>query len=225
MEALLFSSPVESVIKCKMMHVQKTRTGFNRLRKPLVVCLDLGSFRGYPYYRFSVNTWAQMNLCVYDVTMDTDNTIRCLERADAVYIPGGNTFLHNALAKYYRNKKGQSVFDALKKKCSDSNFLYMGSSAGAIMGCPDIDIARFADPDMIGDEHLDGLNIVDFYIKPHFDGWIKDVPTFKNFAKMSQKTVIGLYEGSYVEVSGKNVEIHGKYHCIDGGSAVFVENA
>lgn len=224
MNALLFSSPVKAAISNRMEETRHERGLFEKIKKPIVVCLDLALYNRLPYPRFEIGKWVNVNFCAKDVLDKTNDVCHFLERANAVCIPGGNTFLHNAFVKYSYSRDVNSVFDVLKRKCQEPNFLYMGTSAGAILGCPDIEIARFADTDIIGDKHLDGLNLVDFYIKPHFDAWIKDVPTFKKFAKNTGKTVVGLFEGSYVEISGNSTKILGQHYIITGESAKWVHN-
>lgn len=128
-----------------------------------------------------------------------------LEEADAIYLPGGNTFgflcmlqCRNAipkLRKFY--ERGGSFF---------------GSSAGSILMGPSIAIASFADENYFGLTDLEGLGFVDFAIKPHWDWWATHETMFRNFSKMTKTPLFGLREGQgiIVDEDGKRTFIGGK---------------
>ncbi|WP_455682406.1 Type 1 glutamine amidotransferase-like domain-containing protein [Thomasclavelia sp.] len=89
-----------------------------------------------------------------------------LTKNDYIYIAGGNTFF---------------LLQELKRTCADKVIiqeinkgkLYIGESAGAIIITPDIGYsAEMDDPAKASDlKDYIGLNLIDFYIVPHFNNW------------------------------------------------------
>jgi dipeptidase E len=80
-----------------------------------------------------------------------------------IYVCGGNTF---KLMKYV----AQSNFKDEVIKCLDRGGLYIGTSAGSIIVTPTIRIAGEIDPDenSVNLTNLEGMNLVDFEILPHY---------------------------------------------------------
>lgn len=121
-----------------------------------------------------------------------------IEKADVIYIQGGNTFELLAMMKI------RDVLPALRYFVDRGGTL-MGSSAGGIVMCPDISIAGFADQNYLNLKDLKALNLVNFYVKPHWDMWAPKGELFDKFANEKQAPVIGLreWQGIIVYENGK----------------------
>lgn len=110
-----------------------------------------------------------MGLAVDELEVSTApyETIKSrLEQNDIIYITGGNTFF--LLQELKRTGADKLLVQEIKK-----GKLYIGESAGAIVAAPDIGYSAEMDcpekaPDLKG---YSGLNLVDFYIVPHYKNW------------------------------------------------------
>ena len=86
-----------------------------------------------------------------------------LSEAKIVFISGGNTFY------LLQELKRKNLTSYLKEKI-ENGLLYIGESAGSVIAAPDIEYASIVDDKTLATELDDyvGLNLVDFYIVPHF---------------------------------------------------------
>ena len=87
-----------------------------------------------------------------------------LSEAKIVFISGGNTFYS------LQELKRKNLITYLKERI-ENGLLYIGESAGSVIAAPDIEYASVIDDKTVATE-LDGyagLNLVDFYIVPHFE--------------------------------------------------------
>jgi len=80
---------------------------------------------------------------------------------DVMYVCGGNTF-------YLLTKIRETGFNDLIKEFILDNKLYFGVSAGSIIVCPNIDICSPFDENVTNIQDLNALNIIDFFISPHY---------------------------------------------------------
>ena len=87
-----------------------------------------------------------------------------LSEAKAVFISGGNTFY------LLQELKRKNLTSYLKERI-ENGLLYIGESAGSVIAAPDIEYASIVDDKTLATELDDytGLNLVDFYIVPHFE--------------------------------------------------------
>ena len=87
-----------------------------------------------------------------------------LSEAKAVFISGGNTFY------LLQELKRKNLTSYLKERI-ENGLLYIGESAGSVIAAPDIEYASVIDDKTVATELNDytGLNLVDFYIVPHFE--------------------------------------------------------
>ena len=87
-----------------------------------------------------------------------------LSEAKIVFISGGNTFY------LLQELKRKNLITYLKERI-ENGLLYIGESVGSVIAAPDIEYASVIDDKTVATE-LDGyagLNLVDFYIVPHFE--------------------------------------------------------
>ncbi|WP_459825005.1 Type 1 glutamine amidotransferase-like domain-containing protein [Campylobacter concisus] len=91
-----------------------------------------------------------------------DNKILAtINECDIIYISGGNTFyLLNELRK---SRVWQAIKNAVK-----AGKIYIGESAGAVVAAPDTRYATPMDENSVNVSDFTGLNLVDFFIVPHF---------------------------------------------------------
>ena len=87
-----------------------------------------------------------------------------LSEAKIVFISGGNTFY------LLQELKRKNLISYLKERI-ENGLLYIGESAGSVIAAPDIEYASIVDDKTLATELDDytGLNLVDFYIVPHFE--------------------------------------------------------
>ncbi len=87
-----------------------------------------------------------------------------LQDKDVLYIEGGNVF-------YLLKAVRQTKFDQLIKEFIAQGGLYVGSSAGAYIMCPTIEMGAWKHQDRprYGLEDLNGLNYVPFLLTAHYE--------------------------------------------------------
>ena len=163
------------------------------------------------YTEKAKNVFKILNLEIIDYT--NEDLRESLEKCDGIFIGGGNTFL--LLDKLYQ----YSLIDILKNKI-DSGIPYLGTSAGTnICG---ITIGTTNDMPIVHVKSLEALGIIDFNINPHYldpiDGFEhmgeSRETRINEFHKFNDQFVIGLREGSYLEVEGDDIYLKGLKHAV-----------
>ena len=163
------------------------------------------------YTEKAKNVFKILNLEIIDYT--NEDLKESLEKCDGIFIGGGNTFL--LLDKLYQ----YSLIDILKNKI-DSGIPYLGTSAGTnICG---ITIGTTNDMPIVHVKSLEALGIIDFNINPHYldpiDGFEhmgeSRETRINEFHKFNDQFVIGLREGSYLQVQGDDIYLKGLKHAI-----------
>jgi len=139
-----------------------------------------------------------------------ENPVEAVQNAKAIFTGGGNTFvLVNAL---YQNSLMSEI-----KKVVESGTLYFGTSAGSnITG---INIKTTNDMPIIYPPNFNTLGLIPFNINPHYldpdltskhkgetrETRIKEFHTYNNIP------VLGLREGSWLEVYGNKITLKGEF--------------
>jgi len=105
-----------------------------------------------------------------------------LEKADIFYFEGGNTF---HLMRWIE-KSGLKEFlpELLKTK------VYVGVSAGSMVACKNLDLStseRLYDEKVDENAKDEGLNFIDFLIRPHLNSQYFPNINLENLEKMSQE--------------------------------------
>jgi len=163
------------------------------------------------YTEKAKNVFKILNLEIIDYT--NEDLRESLEKCDGIFIGGGNTFL--LLDKLYQ----YSLIDILKNKI-DSGIPYLGTSAGTnICG---ITIGTTNDMPIVHVKSLEALEIIDFNINPHYldpiDGFEhmgeSRETRINEFHKFNDQFVIGLREGSYLQVEGDDIYLKGLKHAV-----------
>ena len=163
------------------------------------------------YTEKAKNVFKILNLEIIDYT--NEDLKESLEKCDGIFIGGGNTFL--LLDKLYQ----YSLIDILKNKIN-SGIPYLGTSAGSnICG---MTIGTTNDMPIIHVKSLEALGIIDFNINPHYldpiDGFEhmgeSRETRINEFHKFNDQFVIGLREGSYLQVEGDDIYLKGLKHAV-----------
>lgn len=138
----------------------------------------------------------------FSIAYDFDESrLESIFEADMIHIGGGNTFLLLYLLKI------RGLIPLLQDYVAEGGLL-VGNSAGAIVMSNDIMIANIADDDCVGSSDISGLGMVDFEIKPHFEGYISDMKYFDIYSKAKGSTVYGLKEDDAIVIkNGKFIPI------------------
>ena len=163
------------------------------------------------YTEKAKNVFKIINLEIIDYT---DEDLReSLEKCDGIFAGGGNTFL--LLNKLYQ----YSLIDILKNKIN-SGIPYLGTSAGSnICG---MTIGTTNDMPIVHVKNLEALGIIDFNINPHYLDPIDGLEhmgesretRINEFHKFNDQFVIGLREGSYLQVEGDDIYLKGLKHAV-----------
>ena len=163
------------------------------------------------YTEKAKNVFKILNLEIIDYT--NEDLRESLEKCDGIFVGGGNTFL--LLNKLYQ----YSLIDILKNKIN-SGIPYLGTSAGTnICG---ITIGTTNDMPIVHVKSLEALGIIDFNINPHYldpiDGFEhmgeSRETRINEFHKFNVQFVIGLREGSYLQVEGDDIYLKGLKHAV-----------
>jgi len=165
-----------------------------------------------PQASLDVNFWMDYTVRAFDglakiELIDTERMeLREIEsiirRADAAYIPGGNTFLLN------HRLHVSGLMPYLRKKIQ-SGLPVVAFSAGMIVCGPNMLTSK--DLNSVATPHFESLNVSPFNYVAHYgtdsytqsmhDDWLSDYHTFQD------NPVIMLSDGAYVNVEGKKTTL------------------
>lgn len=137
-----------------------------------------------------------------------ENAVQAIQQAEAIFTGGGNTFL--LVTQLYEN----GVMEAIKQAIENGT-PYLGSSAGSnICG---LTMKTTNDMPIIYPPSFDTLGLVPFNINPHY---LDPVPgsthmgetretRINEFHQFNTQPVVGLREGSWLEVNGNTITLKG----------------
>lgn len=138
-----------------------------------------------------------------------ENPVKAIENAQGIFTGGGNTFL--LVTELYQNK----VMDVLANTVQ-SGTPYLGSSAGSnITG---LTMQTTNDMPIIYPPSFKTLGLIPFNLNPHYldaDLQSKHMgetreTRIKEFHAFNETPVLGLREGSWLEVNGEEILLKGK---------------
>lgn len=108
----------------------------------------------------------------FDIDRKNKNQIRnFLKEFDGVYVNGGSTF-------YLLKAVRESGFGEVIKELLPTGFLYMGSSAGAYITCPTIEMATWKHKNKYDHYNMtdfSALNLVPFLVTAHYSDQYKEI--------------------------------------------------
>ena len=122
---------------------------------------------GYTGYVGSARTlFKKLGASVTEIDISTEaySTIQAVfEDADVIYFTGGNSF-------FLMDQLRKTETDELLKKELANGKLMIGESAGAIICAPTIQYIEQMDekPEDYSQEDNEGLDLIDFYVLPHY---------------------------------------------------------
>jgi len=152
--------------------------------------------------------FAQRNVSVKGIH-EFDNPKEAILNAKAIFTGGGNTFL--LLKTLYE----LDLMEILKSAVS-SGIPYMGSSAGSNL--TGLTIGTTNDMPIVYPPSFDALGFLPFNINPHYldpdlnsthKGETRET-RIKEFHQFNSQPVLGLREGSWLEVQHGGIELKGK---------------
>ena len=138
-----------------------------------------------------------------------ENAAEAIENAEGVFTGGGNTFL--LVSELYRNK----VMNILKQVVKNGT-PYMGTSAGTNIG--GLSMQTTNDMPIIYPPSFQTLGLVPFNINPHYldpdlnskhKGETRET-RIKEFHSFNSPPVVGLREGSWLELKDNKVTLKGE---------------
>ncbi len=162
----------------------------------------------YEEYTDSVSkAFAKLNIEVKGIH-EFENPIAAIEEAEGIFTGGGNTFL--LVFQLYKNKVMDALANALKNGTP-----YLGTSAGSnICG---LTMQTTNDMPIIFPPSFQTLGIVPFNLNPHYldanlqlkhNGETREM-RIKEFHFLNSPPVLGLREGSWLEVKGDKITLKG----------------
>lgn len=137
------------------------------------------------------------------------NPIKAILNAEAIFTGGGNTF--ELVNQIYKN----NIFDVLKVVVENGT-PYLGTSAGSnICG---VDMMNTNDMPIVYPPSFKTLEFIPFNINAHYLDPVEDSThmgetretRIKEYHEYNTASVIGLREGSWLEVNGNSIVLQGK---------------
>ena len=159
-------------------------------------------------YTKKVNlSFTKINIIVKGIH-EYENPIEAVQKAEAIFTGGGNTFL--LVSQLYKN----NLMTVLKKTI-ESGTPYLGTSAGSNIGGVTMNTTN--DMPIVLPESFNTLGLIPFNLNPHFLD-VNEQSThmgetretrINEFHTISNIPVLGLREGSWLEISEENIILKG----------------
>ena len=133
---------------------------------------------------------------------------RAIERAEAIFCGGGNTF------RLLKALQDMGVLPLIRRRVAEG-LVYSGASAGSNLACPTIRTTN--DMPIVQPPSFDALDLVPFQINPHYVDPLPDSKhmgetreaRIREFHEENDTPVVGLREGAILRVDGESVLLKG----------------
>ena len=153
------------------------------------------------------DTFAKINITVKGIH-EFDNAAEAVKNAEAIFTGGGNTFL--LVSELYKNH-----VMAILKETIEAGIPYLGTSAGSNIGGKTMNTTN--DMPIVLPESFNTLGLINFNLNPHYLDTDKQSThmgetretRINEFHSVSNIPVLGLREGSWLEVSDSKVILKG----------------
>lgn len=146
--------------------------------------------------------------CELDSLHEVPDPRAAIERAEAIFCGGGNTF------RLLATLCAMDVLTVIRRRAMQG-LLYAGASAGANLACPTIKTTN--DMPIVEPPSFDALGLVSFQINPHYVdpdpgsthmGETRET-RIREFLEENDTPVVGLREGAILRVDGDAVDLTG----------------
>jgi dipeptidase E len=151
--------------------------------------------------------FAKINISVHGIHQ-YKNPAEAIQKAEAIFTGGGNTFL--LVSQLYKN----NLMTVLKNTI-DAGTPYLGTSAGSNIGGMTMNTTN--DMPIVLPESFNTLELIPFNLNPHYldannqsthMGETRET-RINEFHTLSSIPVLGLREGSWLEIYGENIILKG----------------
>lgn len=169
-----------------------------------------------PYAGFDRDAYAETTrkrFKDFDIAIESLHTsadpVRAVHEARGIFVGGGNTF------RLLRELQMRSLIEPLRKRVLEG-MPYLGTSAGTVIACPTMRTTN--DMPIVEPKTLDALGSIDFQINAHYVdanpmsrhmGETRE-ERIREFHEENETPVVGLYEGSWLEVVDERVTLVGE---------------
>lgn len=137
---------------------------------------------------------------VIDDRITQEKAVQYIEKADIIWISGGDTLKQIAHLKEY------NLIGVLQSR----EGITIGMSAGSINMAKRVVLAKDINDNIPELAIYDGIGLVDINIEPHLDSaseeHMKDVYEASHYT-----TIYGIYDNTFIKVVNDTMEIHGIY--------------
>lgn len=184
MQKLFLTSSANTVMQDVVQHFDKPLRGLK------VAFIDTASEteRGdLPWLDADRDVLIELGFDVFDYTLtgkSFDEVLEALSDISVLFVAGGNTF-------HLLQQANKCDFKKIVKKLLNAGVIYIGSSAGSLLACSNIEPIKFLDdPNVATDlESYDALALVDFIIFPHWG--------YERFKERQLKSIESIYGQDY----------------------------
>jgi dipeptidase E len=140
---------------------------------------------------------------------EVPDSARAIGQAEAIFVGGGNSF------RLLRHLNRLGVLAALRDAVVTGGVPYLGASAGSNLACPTIRTTN--DMPIVEVPSLSALGLIPFQLNPHYldadPGSTHQGETrqqrLEEFLEENDVPVLGLREGSWLAVSGRDAMLSG----------------
>lgn len=154
------------------------------------------------YSNLAKSQFRELGFNVIDFVDIENNPQANFSKYSVIYVCGGNTF---KLLKYAREANFKNTIVRLFER----DGIYIGVSAGAIILAPTTQIAASVDPEPneVGITNLEGLDLIDFEVHPHYD--LSHDKELSAYQKITANKIVRISNSQAVIIRGAEQQVVG----------------